>query len=265
MSGAWLELAALVMVATGLAARFGLRRDQPWLPAAVAAALYAAGVQGGYDPALLAPVVGAALLAGLAMTRLDGGRPGIALLCGFIVLVNLDALSATYLSLRWHTPSAGMPVLPVVLALWAAFHVSEPRHKLIYLLLGLVGLWTVAGINSSAYTHRGQPGEFEYLPLLTVLIYAVSRRLYPAAKSAGPALTALFIGSLLLLTVAGSWAELRTGAPVAGWLGCCFAALLPAVIDESRAEPDRSFGLDRYFAEALALAGALGLGWLRGF
>ncbi len=263
MTESSLGWAALVMIGSGWAARLGLRRDLPWLPAAFAAGLFGWLTYVGYDPHRAAPLVGAALLAGLALTRLDGGRPGAAVTCGFIVLFNLGAVGWPHE--LWAPRAAGMPVLPVLLALWAALIVGERRQLPIWLLVGLVGLVTAATHAPSLGAGSSAEAGAETLPLATVAVFALSRRLYPTAKSAGPAVTALFIGSLLLVTVAGSYAELRVGEPVAGWLGCCLAALLPALLDESRTEPDSSFGLDRYFVEALALAGALGLGWLQGF
>ncbi len=262
MTESSLGWAALVMIGSGWAARLGLRRDLPWLPAAFAAGLFGWLTYVGYDPHRAAPLVGAALLAGLALTRLDGGRPGAAVTCGFIVLFNLGAVGWPHE--LWAPRAAGMPVLPVLLALWAALIVGERRQLPIWLLVGLVGLVTAATHAPSLGAGSSAEAGAETLPLATVAVFALSRRLYPTAKSAGPAVTALFIGSLLLVTVAGSYANYGSAAG-RRWLGCCLRRCCPALHDESRTEPDSSFGLDRYFVEALALAGALGLGWLQGF
>lgn len=258
-----LTLASVVVLATGLAAALGQHRDRPWLPAAMVALLYTRLVALGHHPAQLAPVLGGALLAGLALTRLDGGRPRLAMACGLVCLLNLGELGGS--ALHGGRVPEGMPVLPVLLALWTALRVADWRHRTLYAGLVAAAIWATVAHSSPLMIVYGPTGQTDWLPLLTVGAFVLARWLYPIARAGGPVLSGLFLGALLLTTAAGSGAVLRLGAPVAGWLGCCFAALLPAVLDESRTQPDRSFGLDAYYAEALALAGALGLGWLHGF
>lgn len=261
--------AAMVLLGAAWAARLGAHRDVPWLPATLTAAAYLALQRWGAGPEQLAPLLGGALLAGLALTRLDGGRPGGAVVCAFLLLANAQVVAGANLPTD---DLPGMPLLPVVLALWAALYASGRRHRGAWLLLGGASLWTVLQHGGPLAAAASAPSDADLfpavpdvLPVLTVAAFAISRAVYPRAKQAGPAVGALYLGLLLLLTVAVSWAQLRVGLPVAGCLGCCFAALLPAVLDEARTEPDRSFGLDRYFAEAVAISAALGLGWLHGF
>ena len=259
---------ALVAVLT-LSAIAGLRRDRPWLAAVVAVLAYYALVHGlELQAERAAPVVGTALIAAVALARLDGGRSLIPLLVA--CLLSLFQLRFDHLGHSGPMPAGGMPLFPILIAALTAFAASDGVRKQAWLFAGLIGMINTTSLAAYAYRHSLPSWDgwqttgvtAGWTPAAVLLVFLVSRRLYPAAKQAGPAMTAFFVGILALFAVAGIWTDLRIGTPVLGSLSLCLAALLPVMLDEWRVEPERTFGLDRYFGEAMALAAVLGVAWM---